>query len=257
MKAAPHPGDDPSNLAALIHEREPDLVRRAAGDRRLTEDLALALLERRDLPHLALEDLSRNGAVMKHRKVLNALVVHPRTPRHVSLPIIRRLYTFELMQIGLLPAAASDLKMFAEEQLIKRLESVSVGERLTLAKRCSTRVAAALLVDPERRVIEAALENPFLTEAWIVKAIMRDEAPQSFIEGVCRHPKWSVRPEVRVALLKNEFTPMARAIEFAQQMSSFALREVLRTSRLPANVKGYLQHLLEERKQKSAAAQSQ
>ena len=247
----PNPGDD---LAALVHEREPDLLRRAAADRRLTEDLALTLLERRDLPHLAIEDLARNGTVMKHRKVLNALVVHPRTPRHVSLPIIRRLFTFELMQIGLLPSAASDLKKFAEEQLVNRMESISAGERLTLAKRGSTRVAAALLIDPERRVIEAALENPFLTEAWIVKAIMRDDAPQTFIESVCRHQKWSVRREIRVALLKNEFTPMARAVEFAAQMSSFALREVLRTSRLPANVKSYLQHLLEERNQKSATS---
>ena len=251
MKAAPNSGDD---LNTLVHEREPELLRRAASDRRLTEDLALTLLERRDLPHLAIEELARNGAVMKHRKVLNALVVHPRTPRHVSLPIIRRLFTFELMQIGMLPTAASDLKMFAEEQLINRMESVSSGERLTLAKRGSTRVAAALLVDPERRVIEAALENPHLTEVWIVKAIMRDDAPQAFIESVCHHQKWSVRREVRVALLKNEFTPMARAVEFAQQMSSFALREVLRTSRLPANVKSYLQHLLEERNEKSAAS---
>jgi hypothetical protein len=251
MAIAPNSAD---NLAELIHEREPELLRRAAADRRLTEELALALLERRDLPHLAIEDLSRNGAVMKHRKVLNALVVHPRTPRHVSLPIIRRLFTFELMQIGLLPTAASDLKIFAEEQLINRMESVSAGERLTLAKRGSTRIAAVLLTDHERRVIEAALENPYLTEAWIVKAIMRDEAQQAFIESVCHHRKWSVRREIRMALLKNEFTPMARAVEFASQMSSFTLREVLRTSRLPENVKSYLQHLLEERNQKSAAS---
>lgn len=251
MTTTPNSHDD---LAALVHGREPELVRRAAADRRLTEELALALLERRDLPHLAIEDLSRNGAVMKHRKVLNALVVHPRTPRHVSLPIIRRLFTFELMRIGLLPTAASDLKMFAEEQLINRMESVSTGERLTLAKQGSTRIAAALLIDSERRVIEAALENPYLTEVWIAKAIMRDEAPQSFIESVCHHHKWSVRHEVRVALLKNEFTPMARAVEFANQMSSFTLRDVLRTSRLPSNVKSYLQRLLEERNQKAAAS---
>jgi hypothetical protein len=241
------------DLATLIHEREPELLRQAARDHRLTQDLALALLERRDLPHLALEDLSKNASVMKHRKVLNALVVHPRTPRHVSLPIVRRLYTFELMQIALLPATAADLKMFAEEQLINRLESISSGERLALAKRGSTRVAAALLTDPEPRVIHAALENPYLTEEWIVKAIMKDSAPPALIESVAHHRKWSLRLEIRIALLSNEHTPLARAVAFAEHMPTAILKDVLHRSRLPENVKNYLQHLLEDRK--NAAAQ--
>src|SRR5439155_2208472 len=112
---------------------------------RLTEDLALPLLTRRDLNERVLDDLSKNGAVMKHRKVLIALVRHPRTPRHVSLPIARRLYTFELMQIALTPGVAADLKMVVEDAIISRLASVSAGERLALSRRASTRVAAALL----------------------------------------------------------------------------------------------------------------
>lgn len=251
MKNHATPAATAPNLAELIYARDPEQLRKAAADHGLTEELALAMLERRDLPHLALEDLSRNHGVLKHRKVLNALVIHPKTPRHVSLPIIRRLYTFELMQIALLPVAAADLKMFAEEQLINRMESISSGERLSLAKRASTRVAAALLQDPERRVIEAALENPYLTEVWIVKALMNDEAPQAFVESVCRHQKWSLRQEIRVALLKNENTPMARAVAFAEQMSTHTLREVLRTSRLAENVKNYLSQLVEQRSAKA------
>src|SRR5438270_2489935 len=160
MKSHPHPATaQPANLAELIHEHSPELLRQAARDLRLTEELALGLLERRDLPHQAIEDLAKNMAVMKHRRVLNAVVMHPRTPRHVSLPIARRLYSFELLQITLLASVAADLRMFAEEQLVARLETISAGERMALAKRGSTRIAAALLSDPEGRVIEAALNN--------------------------------------------------------------------------------------------------
>ena len=67
--------------------------------------------------------------------------------------------------------------MSIEESLIARMESISSGERLTLAKRGSTRVAAALLADLDERVMRAALENPYMTEAWIVKALLRDDAP--------------------------------------------------------------------------------
>ena len=130
--------------------------------------------------------------------------------------MLRHLYVFELMQIALMPGTPADLKMAAEENIVMRLENVSPGERMTLAKRASTRVAAALLFDPETRVINAALDNPFLTEAWIVKVLMNEKAPQSFVEGVCRHSKWPVRREVQMALLRNDKTPLARVLSYAQ-----------------------------------------
>jgi hypothetical protein len=245
----PHLSSTPQiDLSNIVHEQSPELLRAAAGDKRLTEDLALSLLERRDLPPAAIEALVKNGVVMKHRTVINAVVVHPRAPRHVSLPIIRRLFAFELMNIALMPPVFADIKKFAEEVLISRLETTTPGERLSLAKRSSPAVAAALLVDPERRVMEAALHNPHMTEAAIVKALMKDDAPQHLIDAICHDSKWSLRREIRVALLRNEKTPLAPALAFAESMSSAALRQVLNNSRLKANVKSYLVKMLEERR---------
>jgi hypothetical protein len=235
------------DLSALIQAREPELQRRAAASSRLTEDLALAFLQRRDLPGIVLEDLAKNQAVLKHRRVLNGLVMHPRTPRHISMPIVRRLYTFELMQIALTPVVAADLKMFCEEQLIARLESISAGERLSLAKRGSTRVAGALLLDSEARIIEAALQNARMTEEVVIKAIAHEESSQALIDAVCHHHMWSLRRDIRAALLRNEKTPMARAIAFAEAMSSRELRHILLHSRLPKNVRDYLKKMLEKR----------
>jgi len=245
----PHISTTPqTELSTLVQEQSPELLRSAAADKRLTEDLALALLQRRDLPAAAIEAMVKNGAVMKHRSVINAVVVHPHAPRHVSLPIIRRLFAFELMNIALTPAVFADIKKFAEDVLISRLENTTPGERMSLAKRSSPAVAAALLLDPERRIMEATLQNPRMTEAAIVKALMRDDAPQHLIDTVCHDPKWSLRREVRIALLRNEKTPLAPALAFAESMSSAALRQVLNNSRLRPNVKSYLIKMLEERK---------
>ena len=234
-------------LNDLVHSQQLEVLCGVAASSRLTEELALSLLARRDLPHQAIVDLSKNGAVMKHRKVIVAVISHPRTPRHVSLPIARHLYTFELMQIVLTPGIATDLKMNIEESLISRRDSISSGERLTLAKRGSTRVAAAMLADPEERVMHAALENPYMTEAWIVKALLRDDAPVPLVHSVCCHPKWSLRRDVQVALLRNDKTPLARAIAIAEKLPTQLLRDVLHHSRLEANVKTYLHALLERR----------
>ena len=76
------PRGAPADLAA-------DLLRSAA-DPLLTEDLALALLKRPDIPPEVLEQFARNANALKSRKVKIALVSHPHTPRHVSVPLARQ-----------------------------------------------------------------------------------------------------------------------------------------------------------------------
>jgi hypothetical protein len=61
-----------------------------AADLNLSEDLALALVKRRDLSSEVLERLGKSVAAMKSRKLRLAVVRHPKTPRHVALLFLRR-----------------------------------------------------------------------------------------------------------------------------------------------------------------------
>ncbi len=219
----------------------------AATDPSLSEDVALALLSRPDLPPDALEALSKNGGLMKYRKVRVGVVRHPNTPRHISVPWLRQLYTFDLMQVALTPITPADVKKAADEVLAAKLGSIAPGERLSLAKRGSTRIAGELIVDKEPRIMQAALENGRLTEAIVIKALARHDAPAPFVEAVSHHPKWSLRREVRIALLRSDKTPLARALEFARAFPPMLVREILQNSRLPASTKTYIQKELAAR----------
>ena len=227
-------------LEELIHSHDVDELCAAAANSSLNEELASALLARGDLPAKALEQLSKNSNVARDRKVLIAVLCHPRTPRHVSMPLTRHLHTFELLQVALTPALAADLKIAVEEALITRMQAIAAGERLTLAKRGSTRVAAALLVDPDERVIQAALANPFMTEEWVVKALGKPSSPAALVQAVTRHQKWSARRDVQVALLRNENTTLATALVCARKLPAGVLREILAHSRLPERIRNVL-----------------
>ena len=124
-RTAPTPDD---LLPEAVRSASPEALESAASDPALTEDLALVLLKQTDLPAHVLDRLSRNSGAMKSRKVKLALVEHPRTPRHVSIPMVRHLFTFDLMQVALTPVVPADIKMAAEESLINRLERLSQGE---------------------------------------------------------------------------------------------------------------------------------
>lgn len=195
------------------------------------EDQTLAFLQRRDLTADMLASLARNPEAMKSRKVLLALIAHARTPRHVSIPLLRRVFVFDLMQVTLTPTIAADIKRAAEDQLVVRLETLSVGEKTTLAKRASGRVAAALLQDEDARVVAPALDNSQLTESLVIQALMKPRAPAILFELVSDHRNWCLRPEVQLALLRSEKTPLPRAQEFASNFQREVLESVLPESR--------------------------
>jgi hypothetical protein len=199
-----------------------------------SEDQALALLKRSDVTATDLALLARNPSVAKSRKVLLALATHHRTPRHITVPMLRRLFTFDLMQVALTPSVAADVKRAAEEQILNRLESLSLGERISLARRASGRVAAGLLLDVEPRVISTALDNSRLVEASVVMMLMKHNAPAPLFALTSEHPKWSLRKEVQIALLRSEKTPLPRAVELAGNFSAEFLREIVPESRIEA-----------------------
>jgi hypothetical protein len=241
-------GDKQSTIAAndsvwledVVHGQPREDLERAAADPTLSEDLALALLKHVELPASAIESISKNGTLMKLRKVRLGLISHPKAPRHLSLPLLRHLYTFDLMSVALAPIVPDDVKKAAEEVMVSRLGTISAGEKLSLARRGSGRIAEQLLLEKEPRIVETALQNSRLTEASIVRVLARSETAPVLVHAVCHHPQWSQRREVRLALLRNEKTPLAKALEFAQSLSQAMLQEVLKKSALPIAIKSCL-----------------
>jgi len=234
-------------LEEAIHSLDPEELRRAVADPALSSELALSLLKRGDIPAEVLEDLSKKRSVLKARKVKIALASHPKTPRHVSVPLVRQFYTFDLMKVALSPTVAGDVKKTADDVLVSRLKTVTLGERQTLARQASSTIAGALLLDGEPRIMRAALENGRLTEAAVLKAVLKPEANAGLIQAVAQHAKWSYRRDVQIALLRTEHLSLARALAFASSISTTKLREILQNSRLPTRIK---EQLLRE-KQKS------
>ena len=141
---------------------------------------------------------------------------------------------------------------------------------MTLARRATGKVAAALLLDVEdgdrktltddagkfdsrkfgngkrfntkslsleTRVMQTALENPRLTEAMVISSVLRPMAKAALVSAVAKHPKWSKRREIRSALLRTEHLSLANALKFGGEIAAPQLREILASSRLPVSTK--------------------
>src|SRR6266700_2889510 len=129
--------NDPANNAA-IQTDDLETLQAAAADPRLTEALALALLQQSALPAVAIEVLAKNRGVASVRKVQRALLLHPHTPRHVWLPLVGKLFTLELVAVTLSSTVPAAVKRVCEDAVLTRVKTISLGERKALARRSSS-----------------------------------------------------------------------------------------------------------------------
>ncbi len=109
-------------------------------------------------------------------------------------------------------------------------------------------VAGALLLDKEARVWQTALENPRLSEAAIVKALLRPGATPAFVTAVAITRNGRCAPRCAARCCAMNSVPLARALEFARRIPPAQLCDILHASRLPEKVKNYLRDELKTKK---------
>jgi len=234
-------------LALLLHHPSPDVLLALLDNPALDETHLCLLLERKNLAAEVLEEVARRKALLKSYRVKRALAFHPRTPRLVSLRLIRDLYLMDLVQVAILPGVSAELKRNAEEQLLARLPQLPLGQKITLARRGPARVAGALLAEGHAQVVPIVLDNPYMTEAQILRALAREKLPLSVIPAIIQHRKWSITYNIRLALVRNALTPLATVLSYLPELTVSDLKELAAPGIVAENMRKYLQAEVQRR----------
>ena len=229
-----------SRLEPFFKETPKEVLVALARNPNLKEHDLLRLLERLDLPQKALRELGQHAEAARSYRVKLALVRHPKTPLLVSLPLMKFLYLFDLVLVNQTPAAHPHVRKVAEETVLKKLEALSRGEKITLARRAPGRVAAALLVTQDAELVRAALSNPYLSEDHLLKVLALNELPAVLVELLSRHERWSRPYQLRLALIRHPLTPLARVLAFLPDITVNDLRDICRDHRMPDRVRKYI-----------------
>lgn len=227
-------------LRVLLHDKREEVLSALLEDPAFDEALLCLLLERKDLPSDLLSEVARRREWMRSYRVKVRVAGHPRAPRLVVLPLIRQLYVFDLVNLTLQPATPAEVRRIAEDVIMNRLPQLALGQRLTLARRGSARVAAALLAEGNERVVPLALDNAFLTESQVLKILSREDLPEIVPASLARHRKWSYLYNVRMALVRHPLTPLARVLAFLPDLTLRDLDELSGARSLPASLKQYI-----------------
>jgi hypothetical protein len=238
-------------LVRLIAETAPSELLPVLDNRALDEETLCLLLRRQDLPAELLAEVLRRRQFLKSYRVKKALAFHPHTPRSEGSRLLRELFLMDLLQFAITPGVLPDLKVKAEEQVIAKLPQLPLGQKITLARRSPARVAGALLAEGHSPVVKAALQNPNLTEAQVLRVLSRDKLPPVVVKFIAQDGKWSHVYNVRIALIRQPSTTLTTILAFLPELNISDLSELVAPGILPENLRRYLQAEIERRMDKS------
>jgi hypothetical protein len=241
-------------LAALLHHHSPDLLLALLDNPALDETQLCLLLDRKDIPVEILEEVARRKPLLKNYRVKRSLAFHPRTPRLAGIRFIRELYLMDLVQLTLLAGTSAELKRIAEEQIVARLPQLPLGQKITLARRGTGRVAGALLADGHTQVLSVVLDNPMLTEAQVLKALSRERLPIGVVKAVAQHRKWSHIYNVRLALVRHPGSTLSTILAYLPELTVSDLRELAAPGIVSESLRKYLLAEIQQRIRKGEKA---
>jgi hypothetical protein len=195
----------------------------------LDEPKLIALL-RFPVPRPFVEALAATPPWSERPRVLGLLCLNPATPRTLAQRLLPALYWRDLAEVARSPRVEGGVRARAEAFLNERLPDLRLGDKIALGPLATGPVLRLLLLERDRKIIEAALFNPRLTESELCALVQSGEAHPLFLECVAGAPRWRGSYATRLALVLQPRTPRAIALG---QLSSLVDRDLRRIANHP------------------------
>jgi hypothetical protein len=234
-------------LNALVHEADEKFLLTLLENPQFSEKHAELMLDRLDLPVAVISAIAETGEWMASESVRFRLAKHPHAPTRAAMGAVKRLFLFDLVRLSLLPASPPDVRRVAEEAILTRAPHLSVGEKLTLARRGPGRVAGAILVEGHPQALKLALDNAYLTESQVLKVLAKSELSERVVVAIAKHAKWSCQYNVRGALLRNPQAPVECVQGFVGDLALHDLKDISQMREISEPVRELIAAELERR----------
>jgi hypothetical protein len=233
----------------LLRDSSEKVLMALLANRNISDEEVVVLARRRNISGEVLGMIAGRKRSPREYEINSALVNNPKTPRRVSLGILRRIRPKDLAFVTQNKMLPTELRQAAEGILKDKLPTMPLGVRITLSRQVSEEVVKFLLLDYNEQLVKACFENPRMKESVVLWAVNHERVPAEVIEFIASHPRWSACYSVKFAMIRNKNTPADRAIEFARGLKSSDLRFLYNDPSVPVYVKVEIEILLEKKEQ--------
>jgi hypothetical protein len=194
--------------------------------RNLLEDEALAVLDNPYVTPAICQTVAQDLRLTAFYSVRLKLAGHKQTPQAHAVKLVHYLYWKDLVWLSVDVKVPAPVRRAIDTLLVTRVDKLSLGERITSAKRCSSALIKAFLFDPDPKVFEALLVNQRVREDDLLVVANSDRASPTQLQLLAADTKWSYRYAIRKALVMNPLTPRSSAVSLLRSLSARDLRMI-------------------------------
>lgn len=192
----------------------------------LTEDEALAVLDNAYVTPQLCSKIAQNVRLTAFYSVRMRLVAHRQTPQAHAVKFVHYLYWFDLLRLSTDVKVPAPVRRAIDNQLLNRVEQLSLGERIASARQCGAALIDHFLKDPHPQVFTALLINARVREEALVALANSSRATAEQLRMLSSDPKWSYRYAIRKAVILNPNTPRAAAASHLRYLSRVDLLRI-------------------------------
>lgn len=210
-----------SDIKSLGRDELGDYVTENLG--MLLENEALAVIANVHVTPQILGKIAQTPRLTGFHSVRVRLVAHRQTPQAHAVKLVHYLYWVDLIELSVDVRVPAPVRRSVDTVLLARVEKLSLGEKITSARRCSQALVKVFLYDHNPRVFEALLVNKRLREDDLLALMASHRATRDQLRMIAEDMRWSYRYPIRKALVMNPDTPRAAA---ASQLKYLSLRDL-------------------------------
>jgi len=179
------------DLKSLSHDALDSFV--AENLKHLTEDEVLAVLENPYANAKLIGTIALNPRLTSFYSVRLRIVSHRQTPQAHAVKFVHYLYWPDLLRLSVEVTIPATTRRAVDTQLINRVHKLSLGEKISSARRCSPALIKVLVFDRDPKVFGALLNNSRLREDDLVELVRSSEASPEQLTMIAGDRRWSSR----------------------------------------------------------------
>jgi hypothetical protein len=202
------------SISELSSEELMSLVRRGE----LDELRVLEVLRSPFCTSQIAEEIASNRSLLGAQAVKEKLAGFPGFTFARAMDLLSSLPWTSLLAVAQNPRTPPVVRRQAERKLIFQVPSMSLGEKIAMARRAHRALFPALTGGSDEKILTALLDNPRMVENDVVVFVNTGEPPVEFYGVVARHRKWGQYYGVRRALVECSRTPLPLALSIMVQL---------------------------------------
>ena len=184
----------------------------------ITEDHLIALLRNPVLTEQIVVEIADRYDWIGTYSVQFAIVNCRKSPYTLAMRLLPALFWNDLLKTSLNYRLNPRIRRVAENYLQEKVVNLTLGEKINVARTGPRSIIKLMKAEKDPRVISALLRNSHLLEDDVLSLLNNQMTSPAILRTIGQDYKWNVRYSIRLALVRNQHSPLAIALSFLSKL---------------------------------------